>query len=107
MSDVLSTSDSSFAADTTRDGIVIVDFWAPWCPPCRAVAPVLDAFAAQHKNSLTVMKLNVDENPIASAQHDIRSIPTLKVFENGRVVKTVVGAVSRRELDEALTEYLH
>ncbi|MGW0816949.1 thioredoxin [Streptomyces viridiviolaceus] len=100
-------TDASFADDVLlSDKPVLVDFWAPWCPPCRAIAPILDQFAADHANKISVVKLNIDENPETAAQYGITSIPTMKVFQGGRPVKTVVGALPQPALEAELAAYL-
>jgi thioredoxin 1 len=86
------TFDEALAAS---DGIVLVDFWATWCGPCRAIAPVLEELAAASGGRVTLMKVNVDEQPGLAARYDIRSIPTILLVENGAVVDRVVGAMPR------------
>lgn len=85
---------------------VLVDFWAEWCGPCRAVAPVLEAISEEHPNDIVIVKVNTDENPEISAQYMITSIPTLLVFENGEPVKQIVGARPKRTLLQDLKAFI-
>jgi len=85
---------------------VLVDFWAPWCGPCRMMAPVIDAIAAKFSGRLKVAKVNVDESGDLAAQFEIRSIPTLIMFKNGQAVDRLIGAVPESELTERLERFL-
>jgi thioredoxin 2 len=87
-------------------GIVLVDCWAPWCGPCRMVAPVLDQLASQYAGRIKIAKLNVDENPITSSQYAIQSIPTLLLFKNGQQVNKLVGALPKNEIERHLAPFL-
>lgn len=82
---------------------VLVDFWAAWCGPCRAVAPVLDEIAKEQEGKLLIVKLNVDENPNLSAQYRITSIPAMKVFKGGEEVHEIIGAIPKAMLENELT----
>ncbi len=88
------------------EGPVLVDFWAPWCGPCRMMAPVIDAIAAKFAGRLKVAKVNVDEAGDLAAQFEIRSIPTLIMFKNGQAVDRLIGAVPESELTERLERLL-
>jgi thioredoxin 1 len=85
---------------------VLVDFWAEWCGPCRAVSPILDQIASEHSDKIDIVKLNVDDNPALAAKYQITSIPAMKVFQKGAVVKTVIGAKPKPALEADLAAYL-
>ena len=100
-------TDESFATDVlASDKPIMVDFWAEWCGPCRAVSPILDQIATEHAEKIDVVKLNVDHNPDTAMKYQITSIPTMKVFKGGEVVKTVVGAKPKPALEQELQEFL-
>ncbi|HEV8055391.1 MAG TPA: thioredoxin [Nocardioidaceae bacterium] len=93
MGAIASVTDGDFTSNVLQaDKPVLVDFWAEWCGPCRQVGPILEEIAAEHGDQLTILKMNVDENPQTPAQYRVTGIPTLAVFKNGEVVKTIVGA---------------
>ena len=100
-------TDDSFEADVLKsEKLVLVDYWAEWCGPCRQVAPVLEAIAAEHGDKIEIVKLNVDENPEVTRKYAILNIPTLGVFQNGQVVKELVGARSKSRLLDDLAEFI-
>jgi len=100
-------SDDSFAVEVEQGkGLVVVDFWAEWCGPCRAIAPVLEQLATAYAGKLTVTKLNVDEHPKTPMRFNVRSIPTLLFFRDGRHVDTVVGALPRPALEARIQKLL-
>lgn len=103
---LLSASDASFDAEVRVSVPVLVDFWAAWCGPCRAVAPVLEDLAREHAGKLKIVKLDVDHNPAVSGRYAVRSIPTLMLFQEGRPAQTWVGALPRKTLDAHLAPYL-
>jgi len=107
MSAAEQVTDASFKQDVLESEVpVLVDFWAPWCGPCRMVAPVVDEIAQQYDGQIKVVKLNTDENPNVASQYGIRSIPTLMIFKGGQRVDMVVGAVPKTTLSNTLEKYL-
>jgi thioredoxin 1 len=103
MADLTNVSDDNFQAEVLEaEQPVLVDFWAPWCGPCRMVAPVLEEIAAEQAEKLRVVKLNIDDNQRTAAQYGVMSIPTMIVFKNGQPAKTIVGAYPKKRLEAEL-----
>jgi len=103
---VIHADDDSFADTLDDTRAVVAYFWAEWCPPCRAIGPVLEELAAEHPDTLAVVKINSDLSPRTAAEHRILAVPTLKVFVDGAVVRTIVGAKPRAALEFELRPYL-
>jgi thioredoxin 1 len=104
---LITVTDASFADDVLMsDKPVLVDYWAVWCGPCRMIAPILEEIDATHSDKITIAKLNVDENPRIASDYGIVSIPTLNVFQGGKVVKQIIGAKPKAALLKDLAEYL-
>nr|YP_009398429.1 thioredoxin [Lophocladia kuetzingii]ARW67615.1 thioredoxin [Lophocladia kuetzingii] len=104
---ILQVMDSTFDAEVIKSNIaVLVDFWAPWCGPCRMVTPVVDAIADEYQGQIKVVKVNTDENPSIAAEYGIRSIPTLMLFRNGMKIDTIIGAIPKSTLINVIEKYL-
>jgi thioredoxin 1 len=106
--DISEVTDGNFQAEVLEnDKAVLVDFWAPWCGPCRVIAPSLEEIAAERSEDLRIVKLNVDDNQATAARYDVMSIPTLILFKNGEPAHKIVGALPKsrlvKEIEPALT----
>ena len=107
MADLLAVSDESFECEVLQSPTpVLVDFWAPWCGPCRAIAPVVEELARDYAGKLKVVKMNVDDNPRTPMKYGVRGIPNLIVFEGGEMRDQIVGAVPKAQLVKSVTKVL-
>lgn len=98
-------SDGNFDAEVLKSDLpVLVDFWAPWCGPCRAMGPVIDELTNEYAEQVKVTKMNVDENPATPSKYGIRAIPTLILFKGGEVVEQITGAVSKSSIKEMISQ---
>jgi thioredoxin 1 len=103
---VAAVTNATFPQEVLNSEVpVLVDFWAPWCGPCRLVAPLVEDIATEYAGRAKVVKLNVDDNPSIASEYGIRSIPTLIVFKGGQAVETIVGAVAKKTLAAAIEQY--
>ena len=103
MANITEISDANFKNEVLQANVpVLVDFWAPWCGPCRAIAPLLEELAGEYAGRAKIVKLNVDDHQQAAATYGVRSIPNLIVFKNGQVAQQIVGAVPKTKLTQAL-----
>jgi|SRR5690625_1065253 len=101
---ILNVTDANFAEETSK-GLVLVDFWAPWCGPCKMIAPVLEELDAEIGDKVQIVKLNVDENQETTSQFGVMSIPTLILFKDGEVVDQVVGFQPKEALEELINKH--
>jgi thioredoxin 1 len=104
---VMELQDQEFETEVeSKEGLVVVDFWAPWCAPCRMVAPIIESLAEEYEGRVRFAKVNVDEAPGVASKYGIRSIPTIGIFRDGEAINGVVGAVPKQVLIQAIEEGL-
>ncbi len=107
MGNAVAVTEQNFEAEVVQSKVpVLVDFWAEWCGPCRAIAPAVEEIATEYTGRLKVVKVNVDENQEVSIKYNVRSIPTLLVFKDGKVVETLIGAYPKPQLLAKLSPHL-
>ncbi len=99
-------SDASFSSEISKHPLMVVDFWAAWCGPCRMVAPIVEQLAKEYAGRIAFGKLNVDENPLTSEEFQVQSIPTLLIFRNGEAVDGIIGAVPKYQLESRIKSHL-
>ena len=99
-------SDASFSSEISKYPLMVVDFWAAWCGPCRMVAPIIEQLAKEYAGRVAFGKLNVDENPLTSGEFEVQSIPTLLIFRNGEAVDGIVGAVPKYQIESKIKAHL-
>ena len=100
------TSDSTFQDDiSSQSNLVLVDFWAEWCGPCKQISPILEEIANE-KDSINILKLNIDENPTTPQKYNVRGIPTLMLFKDGKLIDTKIGSLPKSSLEDWINSYL-
>ena len=100
------TSDSTFQDDiSSQSNLVLVDFWAEWCGPCKQISPILEEIANE-KDNLNILKLNIDENPATPQKYNVRGIPTLMLFKDGKLIDTKIGSLPKSALEDWISSYL-
>ncbi len=104
---IINVTDDSFDHDVLKaSGVVLVDFWAPWCGPCKQIAPLLEEIAEEMGDKVTIAKIDIDDNPNTPGKYGVRGIPTLTIFKDGNVQGTKVGAVNKGKLIDFISEHL-
>ena len=99
-------SDENFNQIIDENPVVVVDFWAEWCGPCRAMNPIIEELSLIYENKIVFAKLNVDKNPISPSKYGISSIPTFLIIKNGQVMNSIIGAITQELFEDKLNEYL-
>ena len=103
----LNLEDTTFFQTINKFPIMLVDFWAPWCGPCRMMSPIIDQIGKDYLGKLVIGKINIDENPLIARQFSISSIPTLMLFKRGKEVNKIIGSVSKNKIDEMVKMHLN
>jgi len=107
MSHCIDITDSSFESEVLHaDNLVLVDFWAPWCGPCKMIAPTLEEVSEHYGDKLKVVKINIDENSLIAQKHGVRGVPTLMLFKNGENIETKVGVIQKSQLISIIERHL-
>ncbi len=107
MEKVLELTDKNFDQEVLKSSLpVLVDFWAPWCGPCKMIGPIIDELAEEYKGKANIVKINIDENSETSAEYEIRSIPTILIFKDGYIVESVQGSKAKSELKQLLDKHI-
>jgi len=107
MSTIVKIDDSNFESEVKKQqGLILVDFWAAWCAPCNMVTPILEQISEEMKDSVKVRKVNVDENQSTAAEFGIRSIPTIILFKDGKMVEQLIGVRPKEEIKKVINNYL-
>ena len=99
-------SDENFGQIIKTNAIVVVDVWAEWCGPCRAMSPIIEELSSIYENKIVFAKLNVDKNPVTPSKYGISSIPTFLIIKNGQIMNSIIGAVTQEIFEETINEYL-
>ncbi|MEE9614921.1 MAG: thioredoxin TrxA [Thermodesulfobacteriota bacterium] len=107
MENIVNVTDSSFETEVLKSEVpAVIDFWAEWCAPCKAIAPIIEEMAGNYEGKIKIAKMNVDENPGTPGKYGVRGIPTLILFKNGEVVDQLVGAVPKAKIQELIDKAL-